>query len=376
MKAIHPFLLLLILPILAFAQPMDHRPAMVLIPAGSFIMGDATGHGASDETPRHTVTISYPFSMSATEITQAQWRAVMGTEPGYFRGDQLPVEMVSWFQAVLYCNALSVLEGLQPAYQGEEPNVTWNTAATGYRLPTEAEWEFACRAGTTTDYHAGNMRYDECTPVDPVADLVGWYCGNASSMSHPVGSKQPNAIGLYDMHGNVTEWCWDWYGGYSANDAMDPLGPDTGVDKVIRGGSWYDLATITRSSTRIANSPGGRGVHAQRGYGMNGFRIARGAITTSGLGGPVGSGINFHLEGNYPNPFSSSTTICFTLTHSGPVTLTVHDMLGRQIASLVDSHVSAGRHEIPWRPGSLAPGVVSFRLSSGTTISTALGLVK
>jgi formylglycine-generating enzyme required for sulfatase activity len=207
---------------------------------------------------QHSVTVS-SFYLGRYEVTQKEWREVMGNNPGYFKGDDLPVENVSWYEAVEYCNKRSQKEGLTPAYTIKGTNVTWNKKANGYRLPTEAEWEYACRAGTTTPFNTGSS-----------VDSAGWYGNNSDGKTHPVGEKQPNAWGLYDMHGNVWEWCWDWYGDYAGGAQTDPSGAGTGSYRVVRGGSWAYGAGLLRSAGRLRFFPVDR-------YNILGFRVARNA---------------------------------------------------------------------------------------------------
>ena len=205
----------------------------VQIPGGSFNMG--SNDGESDEKPVHRVTIQ-PFKMQTTEVTQAQWKAVMGNNPSNWKGDNLPVETVSWD----YCQSfITKLNSLDPG--------------KGYRLPTEAEWEYACRAGTTTKYSTG----------DREADLAraGWYRGNSDSKTHPVGEKAPNGWGLYDMHGNVWEWCQDWYHDSYSGAPTDGSSWDrpSGTYRALRGGSWYFIDIVCRSADRNWNNPDFRG---------------------------------------------------------------------------------------------------------------------
>jgi formylglycine-generating enzyme required for sulfatase activity len=231
-------------------------PGMVLISGGAFIMGspDSDPNSYSDERPQHSVTVS-GFYMSKYEVTQGEYQAVMGTNPSRFKGDNLPVEEVSWYDAIEYCNALSQREGLTPAYtidkSQRDPNntsdyddlqwrVTWNRSADGYRLPTEAEWEYACRGGTTTAYYTGD------TISISQANCNNYYKGTTA-----VGSFAPNPWGLYDMHGNVWEWCWDWYGNYSGDSQTNPGGPTTGAVRVFRGGGWSNSGQALRSANRF-----------------------------------------------------------------------------------------------------------------------------
>jgi len=229
---------------------------MVLVPAGTFNMGNITDHprGIPSEKPVHEVTISQAFLMSKTEVTQAQYIAVMGDNPSKFIGDDLPVEYLTWYEAANFCNRLSLQEGLDTCYTGVGLMTTavCDFSANGYRLPTEAEWEYACRGGTETDLFTGDVTNPDCTPVDPKMDPAGWYCGNANDSSRVVALKSPNSYGLYDMHGNVAEMCWDWRDNayYSSSPVVDPQGPsDTGL-RVIRGGNWFQYVIFCRSSLR------------------------------------------------------------------------------------------------------------------------------
>lgn len=225
----------------------------VLIPAGSFIMGDSSKWSAEFEQPVHKVTITTRFLMSRTEVTQAQFAAVMGYNPSHFEGEDLPVEQVSWNAAVTYCNALSEQEGLTPCYSDTGVNTVCDWTADGYRLPTEAEWEYACRAGTTTDYYTGDETHRDSQPLDYALHAAGWYNGNAGRVTHTVAKKRPNDFGLYDMHGNVWEWCWDYWSWtpYDRSATVDPRGPGQSDGRVSRGGAFNSLAIECRSSYRI-----------------------------------------------------------------------------------------------------------------------------
>ncbi|MBN1293186.1 MAG: formylglycine-generating enzyme family protein, partial [Candidatus Latescibacteria bacterium] len=213
---------------------------MVSIPAGSFQMG--SNNGESDEQPVHTVTLD-SFKMSGYEITQGQYFSVIGTNPSHFTGDDtLPVENVSWIDAALFCNRLSDKEGFDSCYN--ETSWECDFSKNGYRLPTEAEWEYVCRAGTTSKYYSGD---DEIG-----LNKASWYGANSDNKTHPVGRKDPNDWGLYDMHGNVWELCNDWYGEkyYSESPEKNPTGPETDTQRVMRGGSWATQLQYNSSSNR------------------------------------------------------------------------------------------------------------------------------
>jgi formylglycine-generating enzyme required for sulfatase activity len=234
----------------------------VRIEPGEFTMGSPANElERRDDETQHRVTITRAFALKATEVTQAEWRAVMGTNPSSFAncGDTCPVETVSWFDAVDYVNRLSDAEGLARCYADDADRTFAGLDCAGYRLPTEAEWEYAARAGTVTAFYTGDITqpYD-CDPVDPNLDAAGWFCGNAGETTHPVGEKQPNAWGLHDMHGNVFEWVHDVYDAYPAGDVVDPLGPAAGVHRVNRGGSWGSGARRARAALRYGNDPDNR----------------------------------------------------------------------------------------------------------------------
>ena len=217
------------------------------IPAGTFRMG-STG-GGSNETP-HEVTLTKPFKMGVLEVTQAQYEQVMGVNPSHLRGADHPVEHVNWNNAVEFCRVLSEL----PAEKA---------AGNVYRLPTEAEWEYACRAGTTTNFSFGDNETDlgayACFGENYKVKTVWYRAGIA--LHHSVGGKNPNRWGLYDMHGNVAEWCQDWYGDYPRDAVTDTAGPGSGFrghhsgTRVFRGGSWRRDAEACRSANRYRASP-------------------------------------------------------------------------------------------------------------------------
>lgn len=207
----------------------------VYIPSGSFIMGSEK---QGNEQPQHKVVISQSFEMSIFQVTQELWEVVMKNNPSHFRGSGLLVEEVSWNDGIKFIDCLNS-----------------KSKTYLYRLPTEAEWEYACRAGTTGDYSGELPR-------------MGWYGTNSRDTTHEIGSKDPNAWGLYCMHGNVFEWCSDWYGDYLAETAIDPKGAEIGKFRVIRGGSWYDTREPCRSAFRLYGE-------ANRCYSNVGFRLVR-----------------------------------------------------------------------------------------------------
>ena len=203
-----------------------------------------------EEGDRRKVTLTRGFWMGETPVTQGLYAAVMGVNPSQFRSalsGAMPVERVSWRDSVGFANELSRMVGSRPAYEVSGDEVRWDQAAPGFRLPTEAEWEYAARAGQDFEF-AGS---DD-------ADLVAWTWQNSGGRPHPVGRKSPNAWGLRDMSGNVSEWCWDRYGDYSRSGSVDPAGPSRGRNRVIRGGSWGSGPRIARVAYRDRNEPGFR----------------------------------------------------------------------------------------------------------------------
>ena len=222
---------------------------MVAIPAGFFEMGSR--YGRDDEKPVHKVWIE-SFLMDRNEVTQAVYEQIGKSEalpnPSHFQGADLPVDQVTWPQAARFCNARSRFEGLQPCYN--EDTGECDFMASGYRLPTEAEWEYACRAGTNSEYSFG----DETRQLGDFA----WFADNSAKKTHPAGRKKPNPWGLFDLHGNVAEWCQDRYspGFYKTSPEKAPHGPDEGDEFVLRGGSWKSAADTLRSAYRLGENPG------------------------------------------------------------------------------------------------------------------------
>ncbi len=227
------------------AVAMDAPTNTVFIPPGTFRMGSPTNEVDRDvkEGPQTAVTISRGCWMARYEVTQGEYLAVMGSNPSYFTGDpNRPVEQVTWYNATNYCADLTQRERLAG-------RVATNAI---YRLPTEAEWEYACRGWTSTRFS-----YGDDIGYTNLANYA-WSVDNSGETTHPVGQKLPNPWGLYDMHGNVWEWCQDWYGAYPGGIAVDPRGPATGSLRVIRGGGWSGNAGYCRSAFRYFNWPGGR----------------------------------------------------------------------------------------------------------------------
>jgi formylglycine-generating enzyme required for sulfatase activity len=222
---------------------------LVKIPAGFFEMGSR--YGREEEKTVHTVWID-SFLMDRHEVTQAEYEKHGKIEafpnPSHFQGADLPVDQVTWPQAARYCNARSRFEGLKPCYN--EDTGACDFEATGYRLPTEAEWEYACRAGTNSEYSFGGE-------ARQLGDFA-WFADNSVKKTHPVGRKKPNPWGLFDMHGNVAEWCQDVYdpGYYKASPEKNPRGPAGGNENVLRGGSWKSPSDALRSTYRIGETPG------------------------------------------------------------------------------------------------------------------------
>ncbi len=268
------------------AAAAEVNDGLVLLPGGTVTIGspDSERQRQADET-QHQVTLS-AFYVDPHEVTQQDYQAVMGTNPSHFRGDNLPVEQVTWYDAINYCNKLSEAQGLTPAYQIDGTTVTWNRAADGYRLLTEAEWEYAARAGTQTVFYEGGQI---------VADQVN-FCGSypylieENYLSHqnpevvtstyrqetmPVDGLAPNSWGLYHMEGNVSEWYFDYYGPYDTAQNTDPSGPTSGSLRVNRGGGWNDFAKHVRSAYRSVTSPDTIEQNL-------GFRIARNAEPGTG----------------------------------------------------------------------------------------------
>ena len=208
-----------------------------LIPAGTFVMGSPTDElGRGTDEDQYTVTLSEPYYIQTTEVTQGQWKAVMGSNPSSFTdcGLNCPVEYISWDDAQTFITILNAM--------GEG----------SYTLPTEIQWEYAARAGSNKAFANGDI---SDTATDPSLDVMAWYLSNSNTTTHAVAQKQANAWGLFDMHGNVWEWCHDWYGTYPTGSVTDRVGPSSGSNKVRRGGSFGSVAHKCRSAKRYNDSP-------------------------------------------------------------------------------------------------------------------------
>lgn len=260
---------LMVFFVTAASQPLV---PMVRIPGGTFTMGATTDKPFSGDGAAHQVTVS-PFMMGQTEITQKQFRTVMGFYPGEELGDDYPAENLTWFDAVAFCNELSLLEGLKPAYTITalvkkdahlmEAEVTCDWTADGYRLPTEAEWEYAAKGGVAKQKQA----FSGSSKVDKVA----WHAGNSGMTVKPVAQKKGNKFGLFDMSGNAWEWCWDWYGNYLVEAQTDPRGAEFNPQmpyRIQRGGSSCNEVEYASVSYRY-------GTGASLAAKTFGFRVVR-----------------------------------------------------------------------------------------------------
>lgn len=220
---------------------------MVAIPEGSFLMGSASGN--KSESTVHKVAI-VDFCMMKCLVTQRDYEKVCGTNPSNFIGDaNRPVESVSWFDAIAFCNKWSRQDGLELVYEIQDDAIITRLERNGYRLPTEAEWEYACRAGSTTDFFWGKNEKE--------ADQYAWYDTNSEDVTHSVGTKRKNSFGLYDMVGNLWEWVNDWFNPdyYSESAETDPAGPEFGQFRALRGGCWFNGVSRLRSFCRLKRMP-------------------------------------------------------------------------------------------------------------------------
>ena len=252
----------------------------VWVPPGMFLMGSPGGEKGrgSDEGPQRRVKISKGYWIGAHPATQEEWARVMGGNFSHFGAGpaagetqgRRPTENLSWHEAVEFANRLSMMEGLSPAYSidGKTDPDEWEgmkeetlnkvkveEGSDGWRLPTEAQWEYAARAGATAAFSDGSQDWENKDAINK----LGWFECNSGKMTHEVGKKEPNAWGLYDVHGNVWEWCWDWYGDYPSQAQTDPRGASSGSDRVYRGGGGSAPAQAARSAWRGFGNPSVRG---------------------------------------------------------------------------------------------------------------------
>jgi len=272
MKKILCVILLMTIVLAGFIEGAQESVEMVFVKGGSFQMGTNRQHYKQDgeyesadvnrpDKPAHLVTLS-DFYISRFEVTQKVWEKVMGTNPSYFKGEQRPVENISWFDAVRFCNRLSERDGFDPVYTINGTNVACNFAKNGYRLPTEAEWEYAARGGERSE------DYDYAGSDDPA--VAGWLYADRTDTSL-VGMKKPNELGLYDMTGNVYEWCWDIfdYNYYKSSPEKNPTGPAQGDMRALRGGGYRSLSVPQYFTTiRARGNPDDKSMSL-------GFRVVR-----------------------------------------------------------------------------------------------------
>lgn len=228
---------------------------MVEIRPDSFLMGSV--NGLQPELPVHKVILTKAYDISKFEITQQVWNAVMGSNPSVYISKEYPTNNIIWMDAIRFCNNYSKLKGIKSYYIISNDTVTIDTTSDGYRLPTEAEWEYSCRAKSVGDFPSGGSLGD-----------IAWFDDNSGFMPHFVGNKQPNTFGVYDILGNVWEWCWDWFDEnyYNTSPEKDPTGPKTGTIHVLRGGSFLDGPTYCRTTNRS---------YPYSDFKLCGFRIAR-----------------------------------------------------------------------------------------------------
>ncbi len=369
MNRIVAFVLLALCSSISVAQ----IPTMVPVAGGTFTDGS---------TP---VSIS-SFNIDKYEVTYELWTAVRnwGLIHGYTDlpsggngylpvGTNNPVTTVNWYDIVKWCNARSEKDGLTPVYYTNSTQSTvcrigetvinndavkWN--ANGYRLPTEAEWEFAARGGTQTH----GSTYSGSNTVGDVA----WYSENSGQSTHTVGQKTANELGIYDMSGNVYEWCWDWWGpAYPSGGTADPKGPSSTQSwRCLRGGSFLSPETycLVHDRAYYYRDPGVI-------YSGNGFRCAQSAAqqVTSANRGAGDLPRDFALNQNYPNPFNPSTTISYSLPKAAIVSLRIFNALGQEVATLVNEQKEAGYYQVQWN-ANVSSGIYFYRLQAGEYVET------
>ena len=240
--------------VIADDDPYAAPDGFVIVQGGTFQMGDHFNEGTNNELPLHNVTLN-SFYMSENEVTQEEYQAIMGNNPAhnYGVGTDYPVYYVSWYDAISYCNAKSIEDGFTPVYSGSGSNTVCDWNADGYRLPTEAEWEYASRGGSLGNID--NFRYSGCHEESDLTSYAWYISNNSPAGSKEVRTKSPNQLGLYDMSGNEWEWCWDWYGNYNSNSQINPHGANSGSYRVKRGGAWNGYSDHCRVAYRTFNTP-------------------------------------------------------------------------------------------------------------------------
>ena len=349
---------------------------MIFVQGGTFLMGDVLSEGEYKESPVHSVTLS-DFWIGQCEVTQKDWSDIMGDNPSVAECglyEDYPVNNVSWYSAIVYCNKKSTTEGLAPCYTingssnpddwGPVPtssNSIWNSVlcnweASGYRLPTEAEWEYAARGGL---FHNENLRFSGFNDPEK-AEKYCWVNENSPSVKE-VASLLPNQLDIYDMSGNVWEWCWDWYEYYSSDSQIDPTGPLGNSWKVQRGGGFRNFETSIRVSARDFLS--------QCFYiNYTGLRLAR-SIENNRIS-EYGN-FNFQLYQNYPNPFNPVTSISYALPQASQVELNVYNLQGQLVQSLVNGKMGKGVHKAEFNGADLTSGMYIYNLKvDGETVQS------
>lgn len=241
---------------------------MILVVGGTYLRGSAEQPYAASERV-HETTVS-DYYLACTEISQAQYKAVMGANPSKIAGADKPVDSVSWLDAVSYCNKRSEREGFDSAYQIKGSSVIWDSSKNGYRLPTEAEWEYAARGGVSGAI--GEVPLKKAPFAGSFnADDVAWYDRNSGKTTKAVATKKANELGFYDMSGNVWEWCWDWFGEYPKGAVINPTGSEKASgQRVLRGGAWFTPSPLLRTTYRYWSAPSFKANTV-------GFRVARNA---------------------------------------------------------------------------------------------------
>lgn len=265
------------------SNEVSHEDGFILLDGGEVSIGSPTSERQRNvDEQQHKVTLD-AFYISPYEVSQQDYASLMGSNPSYFEGDTLPVDSVSYFDALQYCNALSEKEGLRPVYTIDGTTVTWDRSADGYRLPTEAEWEYAARANTDTIFYAGDQitsedaNFEGSYPYLIEGNYVNHHDANVLTSENrgttiPVDSLQPNGFGLFNMYGNVAEWCFDYYGAYDLENTDNPSGPTSGMYRIVRGGSYNLFAKQLRSAYRSIASAN----HEDQNLG---FRLVRNATS-------------------------------------------------------------------------------------------------